>query len=145
MLSLRALLVPAFMLISFGCGGGTLETAGTAGSGSAAASLSAGTGGSDAGSGASGGTGDVGGSQASGGSNGTSGGTTSTSSGCMPTADSIHETIIVPNCTASTCHGARAAATLNLAGTDWTSMLVGASAATCDGVALVVPGSPEQS
>jgi hypothetical protein len=63
----------------------------------------------------------------------------------MPTADSIHETIIVPNCTASTCHGARAAATLNLAGTDWTSMLVGASAATCDGVALVVPGSPEQS
>ncbi len=65
---------------------------------------------------------------------------------CEPTAQSIHDTIIVPSCTQRSCHGAgQAAAALDLSTTDWTSKLVGVSSSTCDGWARVVPGSPAQS
>ncbi len=123
------------LVLVVGCGGTepTRVAAGSAGDSSSAAS---------------GGGGGVAGSDAQGGSvgaAGSSGGAGGTSSGCVPTAESLYQTVLLPNCTTITCHGARAAATLDLTLADWESRLVGASAATCDGVALVVPGSPEQS
>jgi hypothetical protein len=122
-------LVPAAVLtlVVGGCGGGAEQVHGS------------GSGGNGASAGVRGGP--AGGSAGFGGTSGSG----ATSSGCLPTAASIHQTILLPNCTTTTCHGARAAATLDLTLSDWETRIVGASAATCDGVALVVPGSPEQS
>ncbi len=66
-------------------------------------------------------------------------------SSCSPEAESIYRTILQQSCNGAACHGAETA----VLGLDLVSSspnaLVGKSSVTCNGWALVVPGSPENS
>lgn len=67
-------------------------------------------------------------------------------SACAPDEASIQATIFAPSCALAGCHSAEAPAVgLDLAAPDVVARLEGAPSATCDGWALIVPGSPERS